>query len=80
MVLSCVDPDGLAIATGQKKPGAKSAKLFLTAEVRNLIKDWYKKISRRFHPDMGGSNQAQSAINQSYQILMSDFDQWEQKS
>jgi hypothetical protein len=55
-----------------------SVKLLVAAEVRNLIRSWYGKMSRRFHPDAGGSAASQSAVNQSFRSLMEDFEKWEQ--
>ncbi len=54
-----------------------SAKLIVAAEVRCLIKAWYGRMSKRLHPDAGGSTAAQVAVNQCYQDLMKVFTEWE---
>jgi len=73
-VLSRAEPNGQG---GNGTSG--SARLLLGAEIRNLIRSWFGSMSRRFHPDQGGSAAGQIAINQSYRALMDDLERWETK-
>lgn len=54
-----------------------SARLILAAEIRCMFKAWYMRLSRTHHPDSGGSNAAQTVVNQAYKSLMTDFETWE---
>jgi hypothetical protein len=58
-------------------PGAGSARVFGAADLRCRVKSWYGKLSRQFHPDAGGSNESQKAVNACYRSLMTILDEWE---
>lgn len=49
------------------------------ASVRGLVKGWYGKMSRRFHPDLGGSSAQQTVLNACYKSLCEDLDRWEKQ-
>jgi hypothetical protein len=68
-VLTCAEPPDPA------RNG--SARLIWGAHVRCLVKDWFRKLARQFHPDMGGSTEAQMIANQAYKSLMTDLETWE---
>jgi hypothetical protein len=54
-----------------------SMRLIWGSEFRNLIKDWFRKLARQLHPDLGGTNEAQIVANQAYKSLMTDLETWE---
>jgi hypothetical protein len=47
------------------------------AAFRRVVKQWYGAVSRRFHPDMGGSAASQVVANVCYQELIERLDQME---
>jgi hypothetical protein len=70
-VLACAEPPDPA------RNG--STRLIWGAQVRCLVKDWFRNLARQFHPDMGGSTEAQMIANQAYKSLMTDIETWEKK-
>jgi hypothetical protein len=67
----------IAIIDPRAAPGSGSARLIWAADLRRRLKAWYGALSRRFHPDKGGSTEGQIAVNESYRTLMQTFDEWE---
>lgn len=58
-------------------PGVGSAKVHWGADLRCRVKAWYGAMSRQFHPDSGGSNESQKAVNACYQSLIAILKEWE---
>lgn len=54
-----------------------SIKTIMAGEVRTIIRDWYRKIVIRFHPDRGGTQEAMNAIATSYGELRDALAEWE---
>ena len=69
-LLSCVQ------GSATESPGG-SAKLIRSADLRCRVKAWYGRLSRQFHPDAGGSDQAQGAVNACYKSLIKILADWE---
>ena len=61
------------------QPVSGGARLIQGAELRMLAKAWYGQMSRRYHPDTGGSQAAQVAVNDCYQTLIEMIAAWEVK-
>lgn len=66
----------LRVSSGAVKLSG-SAKAIQGAEIRCLVKGWYGKLSRQFHPDAGGSPVAFTAVNAGYKLLLEILSQWE---
>lgn len=66
----------LRIAGGSQQLGG-SARLIRGAELRSLVKGWYGRMSRQFHPDAGGNADSQKAVNACYKSLTDLLTQWE---
>ena len=49
----------------------------LAAELRVVAKQWFRDMSRKVHPDMGGSDQQQQIVNQCYEVLVEKINAWE---
>ena len=41
---------------------------------RRIVKQWFGAMSRKFHPDLGGSAEKQAVLNQCYQDLIRRLD------
>lgn len=41
---------------------------------RRIVKQWFGAMSRKFHPDLGGSADRQAVVNQCYQDLIRRLD------
>jgi hypothetical protein len=67
----------VAIVEPRQAAGNGSAKFLWAADLRGRIKAWYGALSRQFHPDRGGSQEGQTAVNQCYQSLMTVLQEWE---
>lgn len=67
----------LSISGGASRPVGGSARLIQGVELRTLVKNWYRQLSQQFHPDRGGSNEAQTAINAGYKVIMDLLTRWE---
>jgi hypothetical protein len=67
----------LACAEAPAPVRSGSMRLIWGSELRNLIKSWFLRLSRQYHPDVGGTNEAQTIANQAYKSLMTDLDTWE---
>lgn len=65
----------LTCAVGNSKVGLSRSAFGL--EIRRLVKTWYRGMSQKFHPDMGGSEAAQIAANECYGSLMQTLETWE---
>jgi hypothetical protein len=68
----------LQCSGGRAATPEKSPHLILGEAMRGMVKAWFSRMSRRFHPDHGGSVAAQSAINQGYQGLLEIITAWEE--
>jgi hypothetical protein len=76
-----IGPVNLEPATDQpdKAPkGQGSAKLLLTAELRNLMKSCYGEMSKRYHPDRGGRDGQQAVVIDYHRTLMDALETWEE--
>jgi hypothetical protein len=62
--------------TGAMQLGG-SARLIQGVELRAMVKAWYGRMSRQFHPDAGGTPVGQTAVNACYKALMELLEQWE---
>ena len=58
--------------------GKQETKAIKSTDLRSLVKGWFGAMSRQFHPDAGGSNEAQSAVNAGYRMLMDLLTRWEE--
>lgn len=47
------------------------------SEFRRIVKQWYGAISRKYHPDMGGSAANQTVVNVCYRDLIERLEQME---
>ena len=47
------------------------------SSVRGLVKLWYRRMSLRFHPDRGGSQDQQVVVNECYRVLLEELERWE---
>jgi Putative quorum-sensing-regulated virulence factor len=54
-----------------------SARLIQGVEFRSLVKAWYGRLSRQFHPDAGGSSEAQIVVNAGYKAMNELVSEWE---
>jgi hypothetical protein len=46
-------------------------------DVRKLVKSWYRSLSQKFHPDVGGTEEAQKAANECYASFQELLNEWE---
>jgi hypothetical protein len=44
-----------------------------TNDLQKALKTWFAEMSRRWHPDRGGSDQAMAAVNDGYERLRKLF-------
>jgi hypothetical protein len=47
------------------------------ANLRAVVKSWYRKMSQQFHPDLGGDATKQAVLNECYRTLTQELDRWE---
>jgi hypothetical protein len=59
--------------------GIGSARLLFAAETRQMLKAWYGRMTMKFHPDKGGTDESQRVVNECYQALMEELAKWEVK-
>lgn len=52
-------------------------KTIMAGEIRDILREWYRKIVIRFHPDRGGTSEAMNAIATSYGELRDALAEWE---
>lgn len=62
---------------GRPPVGTNSTRLILAAEFRCMIKAWFGQMSKRYHPDRGGSDMQQLVVNDAYKSLMAELEKWE---
>jgi hypothetical protein len=65
-----IGQDTRTIATGAARAGQ-------AAELKGLVKRWYNAMSQRFHPDAGGRDEHQVAINAGFNSLKEMIAKWE---
>lgn len=46
-------------------------------EVRVIVKQWYRGLAIRFHPDRGGTTEQQVVVNEAYRSLITEVEKWE---
>ncbi len=60
-----------------EQPKAPPPPIAQIASLRGLVKAWYGKMSRKFHPDLGGSAEKQIVLNLCYKTLCEEIERWE---
>lgn len=35
-----------------------------------IVNEWYRRLAREFHPDLGGSHEAMKAVNRGRELMM----------
>jgi hypothetical protein len=51
-----------------RSPGRQEGAIAL-ADLRSVVKTWFGELSRRWHPDRGGTHESGQAINQAHDRL-----------
>jgi len=49
----------------------------LAAEFRVVAKQWFRDLSRKSHPDMGGTVEKQQIVNEAYNLFLEKLAAWE---
>jgi uncharacterized protein (DUF3820 family) len=80
-----VDPNKPPWSKGSRENGRRDPPPRVTApppiaqiaSLRGLVKSWYAKTARRFHPDMGGDAKQMMVVTHCYKTLCEEIDRWE---
>ena len=62
---------------GKPEPPIPPPPVAQIASLRGLVKSWYAKTARRYHPDMGGDARQMMVVTHCYKTLCEELDRWE---